>query len=308
MKTNHRPNLFLVGAMKSGSSALTFHLHAHPQIFMTMRPKEPSYFVAREQLKEVYPQMERLGLWKGEECYLALFKGADNARVVGDASQNYARLNRVTGVAERIAAFNRDARILYIMRDPVERTISHYWYMVLNFGERRDISEAIKRDRDYLDTSYYAMQLKPYIELFGRENVKAITSEAMRSSLIPTMQGVYEWLGVDRTFEPPNKSFEVNITPEQVSQVRGLGLLHQVKHSKLWSAIGPSVPRPIRALGNRLSVKTVKRKNVQVDKVMEFLRPIQQNQTSELADLLGRGFTEWTTLYGTNNLKLRARP
>ncbi|MGH8595341.1 MAG: sulfotransferase family protein, partial [Gammaproteobacteria bacterium] len=119
-----RPNLFLVGAMKSGSSTLTRYLREHPAVFMARKPKEPSYFVAREQLREVYPAIEKMGFWRSEGRYLGLFADAGDCSILGDASQNYARLSKVTGVAERIARFNPEARILYIMRDPVERTIS----------------------------------------------------------------------------------------------------------------------------------------------------------------------------------------
>ena len=146
-----RANLFLIGAMKSGSSSLARHLRSHPSIFMASRPKEPSYFVDPDQLEQVYPSIWEMGFWKSEERYLSLFDGAEGCAVIGEASQNYARLARVTGVAERIAAFNPDARFLYIMRDPVRRTISHYWYMVNSYGEGRPMLTAVREDPDYTD-------------------------------------------------------------------------------------------------------------------------------------------------------------
>ncbi len=69
----------------------------------------------------------------------------------------------------RIARFNPEARILYIMRHPIKRTISHYWYMVNFFGEGRTMLKTIDEDPDYRETSYYAMQLRPYIDLFGKD-------------------------------------------------------------------------------------------------------------------------------------------
>src|SRR3954464_4011523 len=100
-----RPNFFLVGSMRSGTTSLHRHLTRHPEIFMSTDPKEPSYFLEREQLLEVFPGVEKRGFWKAEANYLALFAEATSAKIIGEASANYARLDRVTGVAERIARF-----------------------------------------------------------------------------------------------------------------------------------------------------------------------------------------------------------
>ena len=134
----------------------------------------------REQMRDVLPGVEKLGFWQGEDYYLKLFAEAGGVPVLGEASGNYARLNRVKGVPERIAKFNPEARIVFIMRDPVERTISHYWYMVRFFEERQDLLTAVREEPDYTDTSNYAMQLRPYIDLFGPENVKTLTMERLR--------------------------------------------------------------------------------------------------------------------------------
>ena len=148
-RTN-RPNLFVVGAAKAGTSSLHRYLQTHPQVFMTTDPKEPTYFLTREQLLDVLPGVEKRGFWKSEENYLRLFDGADDRPVIGEASANYARLPRVPGVAERVAAFNPSARIVYIMRDPIERTISHYWYNVRFKGERRAMATRSRRNHQHL--------------------------------------------------------------------------------------------------------------------------------------------------------------
>ena len=166
---------------------------------MSMRPKEPSFFVDQVTLKNVYPAMEKLGIWKNEMNYLELYKGAGSADYIGDASQNYSRMPLVKGVPERIRDFCRNAKILYIVRDPVDRTISHYWYMVKNFGESRPILEAIKSSDDYVSTSYYAMQLTPYLRIFGAENVKVVISEELREKPQLVMRDIYSWLNVDET-------------------------------------------------------------------------------------------------------------
>jgi len=291
-----RPNLFLIGAMKSGSSSLARHLRAHPSIFMASRPKEPSYFVDPDQLREVYRSIWEMGFWQSEERYLSLFEGAAGCPVIGEASQNYARLSRVTGVAERIAEFNPDARFIYIMRDPIQRTISHYWYMVNSYGEGRPMLTAVREDPDYTETSYYAMQLQPYRRIFGADRIMTLTLEEMRDDPVGILQGVFGWLGVDSDFVPPAADRRANVTPRESSVMRGSGVVHALAHSRLWGALGPRIPAWMRGIGRRLAEKRIARDDVPTDDVEEYLRPIQQAQTRELEDMLGRAFPEWSTL------------
>ena len=298
MSAHRRPNLFVVGSMKAGTTSLARYLGAHPEIFMTSDPKEPTYFLTREQLLDVLPGVEKRGFWRGEEHYLKLFEAAGDRPVVGEASANYARLNRVKGVPERIHAFNPEARILFILRDPVVRTLSHYWYMVRFFDEHRDLLTAIREEPDYVETSNYAMQMRPYLELFGCERVLTVTSEALSGEPDSTMAGIYRWLGVDSSFRTPNLAERANETPATVTQVRGSGLLHRFRHSAFWNSIGPQVPAALRGLGRQLSEKPVEREAVDPAAARRYLRQIQRPQLAALEALLGRKFPEWTTLQG----------
>lgn len=292
-----RPNFFIIGAMKSGSSTLYEYLAQHPQIFMSP-VKEPSYFVDREALRQEWPQMERQGYWRGIEFYLELFNGAQGCNAIGEASTNYSKLPLIQGVPEKIFKFNPSARFIYIMRDPVQRTISHYWHNVRVGSERSTIEKAIRSNEHYRDVSYYAMQLRPYFDLFGRERVKLMTFETLRDSPRSVLPDLFEWLGVDPGFFPQDWGTAYNPTPKEILKVRGFGLLERFRYSGLWSAVGPLVPPRVRAIGRRLSRAPVKPVDVPRQSVIEFLRPIQIEQTEELAQLVGRRFPEWTTLYG----------
>lgn len=285
--------------MKSGTTSLHRYLMAHPEIFMTADPKEPTYFLEREQLLDVLPRLERRGFWRSEHAYLELFKGAERYAVIGEASANYARLNRVRGVPARIAAFSPEARILFIARDPVERTISHYWYMVRYFGERRDMLTAIRDEPDYTDTSHYAMQLQAWLERFPAARVKFVTTEELSVDPAHTMAGIFRWLGVDDGFEPGNLAERSNETPSVIAQVRGAGLMHRFRHSRLWTATGPMAPQFLRTAARKLSERTVERKTTDRAPAEHYLRPRQLRETESLSTLLGREFPEWTTLMGS---------
>ena len=297
MTDSPRPNFFLVGSMKSGTTSLQRYLKTHPDIFMTEDPKEPSYFLDYDQLMDVLPGLEKRKIWESEDNYLALFCEAGSCPVIGEASANYARLNRVKDVPERIATFSPDARILFIARDPIERTISHYWYMVRFFGENRGMLQAVREDPDYTDTSNYALQLNAWLACFPENRVMFVTMEALRDRPRETMRDIFKWLGVDQTFIPPNLRERANTAPPVVSQVRGFGVLHRFRHSRIWNAVGPRIPGSIRRLARRFSEKEMVREDVDRADVEQYLRPIQLPQTQELGQLLGREFPEWTTLY-----------
>ena len=293
-----RPNLFIVGAMKSGSSTLHAYLARHPDIFMS-EPKEPSYFVDLDDLESPAREVvEGWGFWRSLESYLALFEGAGDARVIGESSTNYSKAPKMAGVPERIVQFNAEARILYVMRDPVERTISHYWHAVGQRKERRDLVTAVESERHYREVSNYALQLEPYLRLFGADRVRALTFEALVAAPAAELRGILEWLGVDESVELTDTSLHENATPRELERVRGEGKLDAFRESTLWNRLGPLVPGPIRRWGRGLAAESVDRSAADTERAAELLRPYQLKETAELARRLGRSFDEWTTLYG----------
>lgn len=292
-----KPNLFLIGAMKSGTTTLHELLEQHPSVSMS-EPKEPCYFVSPDQLKTLWPEMWRMGFWKAESSYLALFKDKPGARYFGESSTDYSKRPGVSGVVERIAAFNPEARFIYIMRDPVERTLSHYWHMVEHRGEMRPPLEAILQDAHYTEVSDYAYQLQPYLECFGREQVYALTFEELKRDPQSALRALYEWLCVDSDFVPQSLAAARNVTPEGVRQKRaGMGMLDTLRHSAVWNAIGPYCPPALRRYGMAMVEKKIPRREVDMTDVIAYLRPLQQAQTRTLEARLGRSFEEWKMLW-----------
>ncbi len=277
--------------MKSGTTSLHAYLGSHPQIFMCPE-KEPEFFA-----KET--------VWsRGEDWYLKLFAAAESESVIGESSTVYSRIPHFPGVPERIAKFNPEARFIYIMRDPIERTISQYWFLVRFCGERRDMLTAVREDPRYTDTSNYAIQLSPYIRLFGGDNIATLTFEELSKNTVPAMQKLFHWLGVDASFVPPNLDQRENVTP-QIIVLPKTGLLNQVGR-----ALKPLIPsRMFSAAKRRLQAyEFIDRNSSSVDEVIEFLKPIQKEQVARLEEILGRRFPEWTMLFGddANNFDAKA--
>ena len=292
-----KPNVFVIGAMKSGTTYFSQLLGAHPSIFVS-DPKEPCFFCDPQILREAYPEAWQRGFWRSLDDYLSLFARAGNAQLIAEASTTYSMAPLFSGVPERILALSPQARFIYIMRDPVDRTISHYWHRATYWGERRPMLQAIRTDRLYKDVSNYAMQLQMYLRHVCRDRVYVLTFEALIADPIKEIQKAYAWLGVDPKVTPPKLDEPVNATPEAIRVARGFGLLREVANSALYLKHFPWVPLVMRKLGSKLAFRQIARRDVPTAEVEAHLRPIQLRQTEELSALLHRSFPEWTTLYG----------
>jgi len=279
-----RPNLFIIGAAKAGTTTLHRHLAAHPDVFMS-EPKEPGYFTPE------------VGYYPTDlEWYLGLFKEAGDATIVGEASTHYTKRPLYEGVPKRIAEFCPDARFIYLMRDPVDRAVSHYWHEVRKLNEHRSIFGAIQEDLRYTCLGDYQYQLEPYFDRFGRERVLVLTFEELVSEPDAVLPGVYQWLGLDH----PAGGIELgreNARPPAMEKVRGLGLLHRFSRTGLWEAIHGYVPSTLKDFGHRLARSEVRPDDVDSTPVVEYLRPKFQQKVGELEAFLGRGFGRWTTTF-----------
>ena len=297
MIEKNRPNLFIVGAMKSGTTSLHEYLNEHPEIFMSSF-KEPSFFVENEQLLKHWPRIKYKPFWKSEEEYLKLFEDAGNAKIIGESSTTYAKLDELTGVAERLHQFNPSAKIIYVMRDPIKRTISHYWHMVQDHDEMKSPLEAIKADNRYLDVSYYAKQLKPYYSLYREDQIMCFTFEEMLQEPERILKNIFKWLGVDENFVPVSSGEQFHASPEQIVKTKGFGYLRRFKRTNFWRKVHGYFPGSLKKLArNMAEVEVEKTSDDALQEVIEYLRPIQAGQTKELTALLKREFHEWKTLF-----------
>lgn len=188
-----RPNLFLVGAARAGTTSIWHYLHAHPDIFMS-RTKEPRFF---SRGRVGLPAVER------ENEYLALFADGEGATYRGEASVSYLSDEHA---AEAIGRAAPDARILVSLRDPIERARSHYWLFVHLGLERRDFRTAVQEELDggcdpaalpppYVARGLYAEQVERYLERF--EHVHVLFFDDLVRDTKRTMKRVFEFLGVD---------------------------------------------------------------------------------------------------------------
>lgn len=285
--------------MKSGTTYLADLLATHPSIFMCF-PKEPCSFVDPEHLRVLWPSAWAQHYWEKEESYLNLFRAAGDATVIGEASVYYTHLPLASGVPERIRQFSPNARFIYIMRDPIERTISHYWHRVRWHDEGRPLMDALKNDPQYRDVSYYAMQIKPYLDIFGQNQIMALTLEELLSDRSRVLKTLFHWLDVDPFFEAPLISPQ-NVTPDRLTKPIWNGILQRIRHrNQLVRRAIDLIPNAARRPIAQALRRPVRRVDDGNKNAMPYLRPIQQKQTEELSQMIGRTFPEWTTLNYSN--------
>jgi hypothetical protein len=179
------PTFFVIGASKCGTTSLHHYLAAHPEIEMTAR-KEPHVLCGPE------PWRGRLALY-GE-----LFREA--APVRGEVSPGYAALPYDADVPDRMAAAAPDARIVYVVRDPVERAVAHYAEHVIQRLEERPIELALAPDSNesvYVAASRYSVQLAAYRARFGAERVLVVDSGELRERRRDTLGRIFAHVGAD---------------------------------------------------------------------------------------------------------------
>jgi hypothetical protein len=180
------PNLIIIGGLKCGTTSIHHYLGLHPEIEMS-KPKELNFFV-----KELN--------W---DLGLPWYRGRFDSRfpVRGESSPHYTNLPHYQGVAERIHDNIPDARLIYMVRDPISRILSHWTHAVGAGYETRPMEEVLSRDdQTYVTRSRYWMQLQPYLELFDREQIAIITQEELQNDREGTMRRAFRFAGVDENF------------------------------------------------------------------------------------------------------------
>jgi len=179
------PDFLIIGAMKSGTTSLSCDLNANPAIFLPS-VKEPHFLCDDEVLSE-----------KGRRQYARLFSSAASPQICGEASTGYTKLPRIRGVPKRArSVLGPDTRLVYLVRNPVDRAISHHYHMLRAGDISLDIDRAIRDIPELVDYGRYAAQLKPWTDTFGTENVRAVRFEDYVSHRPQVVAQISRFLGV----------------------------------------------------------------------------------------------------------------
>lgn len=220
------PTFFLIGANKAGTTSLHRYLAAHPAVFMSS-PKEPEYFALRG--LDVGERPDRRGPRRITTAaeYEALFDAVDGETAVGEASTVYLRSRRA---AEGVHAAVPDARIVAVLRDPIERARSaHAMYVRKGFEPLTSFDEAVEAElagadgdwRHYVKLGEYHEGLVRWFDRFDRDRIRIHLFDDLGADPLALVRDLYEFLQVDPSFTP-DVSRRYNVDPTRQSTVRRL--------------------------------------------------------------------------------------
>ncbi|MAE59842.1 MAG: sulfotransferase [Planctomycetaceae bacterium] len=225
------PNFILIGAMKCATTTLHEHLARQPGIFMA-EPKETSFFSD----DPIYAQ--------GVDWYRALFTDRAANTLCGESSTHYTKLPTYPHTAQRMRELLDDVKLIYMMRHPVDRLISHY---VHDWSLRvidDPIDQAIDHHSVLIDYGRYAMQLQPFIEAYGRERILPVFFERFVSNTEAELARVCQFIGYDRPVDMGSDVGAVNVSRERL---RESGWRDAIVHNPLLRSLRRTlVPKSIR--------------------------------------------------------------
>jgi hypothetical protein len=285
---SHRwPNLFLVGAAKAGTTSLYDALAGHPAIFMSP-VKEPHYF------SRIEPSSERRAFFPhvpDEGPYLALFDGAAGEELIGEASTSYLW---EPGTAGRISDRVPDARILIMLRDPVERAYSQYWNDVREGLEKREFLDALLDERRsgrgawgvsslYIECGLYADQVKRYLDAFG-PRVHVSLFEDYTADEVGTTTEILSFLGVGPAGA---ESASRQMNPASLPRNRLSGAL--LGSGRMRTLARATVPRRARSAVRAALLRRSARPAMD-PAARSLLNEVFEPEVERLGTLLGRSF------------------
>ena len=177
------PDAIVIGATKAGTTSLFHYLSDHPQVHMDPQ-KELRFF----------SDPDRFAL--GADWYRRRFASA-GSRVAMESSNSYTRDPVYPGVAERIADVCPDVRRVYLVRDPIDRLVSHYRHRVATGREWRSPDEAVTADPSYVAASLYGHQLSLHLRHTSIDRVHVARSDELASSDDRARVALCDFLGIE---------------------------------------------------------------------------------------------------------------
>ena len=300
------PNFLIIGAAKAGTNALYHYLRQHPQIYMSPW-KEPKFFAFETEADLGFRAANgrdapvNASVILDQTAYEELFDDARDGELArGEASTHYLYVEKSPG---RIKTLIPDARLIAVLRNPVDRAFSSYQHLVrddlepLDFGAALDaepqrIAEHYAYLYRYTDMGFYSQQLGRYEKTFPENQLCVLLYDDLRSDPEGTCRQIFSFLGVDEDFVP-DMSGEYNRSgvPKNRFMHRLLNPSAPMKR-RLWNV----TPRFARERLLEAQTKIVNR-NLQRQTMPEHerdrLRGVFREEVGRLEARLDRDLSHW---------------
>lgn len=225
-----RPDFIIVGAMKAGTTTLAHYLRQHSQIYIPER--ELHFFDARGRFSD---------RWKrGVKWYERQFEDADPSDLCGEKTPTYSYL---PSVPKRIHQVAPDVRILWILRNPADRSYSNYWHEVRKGTERLSFEEAVKHEderikeniwKGYVRRSQYIEQVDRFLSYFDQDSMHFCLLKKMKESPVSVMEKITNFLGVSNgkiDLQAVEKKKNITVLPRSTAVRCGVHDLEEIMPS-----------------------------------------------------------------------------
>jgi len=209
MKT---PDFIIIGAMKSATSSLHVQLASQPGIFMSVT-KEPNFFSDDDQYR------------RGVNWYLSLFDHARKGDLCGESSTHYTKLPDHPETVPRMKALLPDVKLVYAMRHPVERLVSHYIHQWSQDVIRCDINDALDRYPELINYGRYSYQLEPYFDAYGMAAVLPVFQAAVKKQSQRELERIARFVGYQGSVTWKDKLGAQNVSATRMRRFPGYGLI-----------------------------------------------------------------------------------
>jgi Sulfotransferase domain len=292
------PDFLIIGAAKSGTTALYHYLKQHPEIYMSPTKETEFFAFEGETLNFCGPgDMPRRSITCLED-YQAQFQGVSTEKAIGEASPLYLYSAKAS---ERICHYVPHAKLIAILRDPIERAYSQFLMFVRDGRETTlDFATALREEDSriqnnwawgwhYTQVGFYYPQLKRYFDTFNSEQIKVYLYEDLNRNSIAVLQEIFGFLGVDEMFLP-DISVKHNISGMPKNK-----LLHDffAKPNPVRLALRPLLPAELRKQ-MRVNVNNQNLSKPQLSpEIREQLIPVFREDILQLQDLIQRDLSAW---------------
>lgn len=299
------PNFFIVGAAKSGTTSLYHYLSQHPQIYMSPL-KEPKYFSSSVvRFPHSGPgdlEVDERVIKKWQD-YLELFGGASGEKCIGEASPDYLYFHE--HVAKSIREANPKAKIMMVLRNPAERAFSAYSHLLKDCRETLSFEGALEIEEQrkganyefiwfYKDVGFYYAQVKTYLEVFGKDNVRAYLYDDFTKNPFVLVHDACKFLGIEINFGPDmSAKHNASLVPKR----KGVyNFLSDYDHP-LKKVFRPLLLKSLGKESTEVIVNYFKRKNLKREsmnpKVRRYLIELYREDILKLQDLISKDLTSW---------------
>lgn len=274
-------DFMIIGAMKSGTTTLANTLAEHPDICFSQK-KEPHFFSKVED-------------WQGNiDSYRSLYTPTKN-QLCGEASTTYTcypEFNQTTW--KSLYEFNPNLKLIYIMRHPIERIVSHYMHTYLRRYTDGSFEDEVMSNTTYLNRTRYFLQIRPYLESFGAQQVLLLTFEEFLSDKKASLGRIAEFLGIDFSkfgdFETVHKNKSVGASTKNIK-------IEQLKEKRWIKTVKPLIPGHLRtSVSSSLRQLTARRLDSKPDvsaELKDVLWNLVMLDILEIEKLMKREITEW---------------